>query len=391
MSRDFLMRDAAETHRLLDAMREVCDPLADTVIEELFARGQVASANALMKHLVAHVSLDQEQMPEPLRSYFVRSGRLPEWVDPALLDEGQAMFNRCGPLMVVGLVCAALPTCYAGAQGVQVLHLTARMEKDVLRRVVETAQMVVDVMSPEGLAPEGRGLRDAQKVRLMHAAVRYLVRGSGRWDPAWGQPVNQEDMAGTLFTFSVVTLRALVRLGYTPTRREAQAYYHAWRVVGFLMGVDERLLPEHVDDGDVLADLIFSRVFAPSEEGQAMTRVLVERLDHLLPGHLFEGASATLIRYLVGDDTAELLALPRTEGGSRLLEPLRALGRMMEEGSEGGGVMARVFELFGRKLLESIVWVGRRGEGDRSPFYIPATLRESWRVGAEEGQPVGAA
>jgi len=389
MSRDFLMLDGHETRRLLDSMRAECDPLADAVIQELFAHGQVGSANALMKHLVAHSAMDLEQMPEPLRSYFAHSGRMPEWVDPELLHEGQAMFNRCGPLAVVALVCAALPTCYAGAQGVQVLHMTARMETDIQRRVVETAQLVVDVMGPGGLSPGGWGIRDAQKVRLMHAGVRYLVHRSGRWNPEWGQPINQEDMAGTLFTFSVVTLRALVKLGYTPTRREAQAYYHAWRLVGFLMGVDERLLPENVEEGDVLADTIFSRVFAPSEEGRAMTHVLIERLDHLLPGHLFEGVSATLIRYLVGDQTADLLALPRSEGALSLLEPLRALGRLMEEGTDGGGMVSRVCELFGRKLLESIVWVGRGGE--RPPFRIPDVLRESWRVGEREGYPAGAA
>ena len=213
MPRDFLMWDGLEANQLLDGMRGECDPLADAVIEELFAHGQVASANALMKHLVAHASLELEQMPEPLRGYFVRSGQLPDWADPVLLHEGQALFNRCGPLAVVGLVCAALPTCYAGAQGVQVLHLTARMETDILRRVVETAQLVVDVMGPDGLSPGGWGVRDAQKVRLMHAGVRYLVNRSGRWRPEWGQPINQEDMAGTLLTFSVVTIRALVKLG----------------------------------------------------------------------------------------------------------------------------------------------------------------------------------
>ena len=43
----------------------------------------------------------------------------------------------------------------------------------------------------------------------MHAAVRHLVRSSPRYDPEWGTPVNQEDLAGTLMTFSIVVLDAL--------------------------------------------------------------------------------------------------------------------------------------------------------------------------------------
>ncbi|HEX8539219.1 MAG TPA: oxygenase MpaB family protein, partial [Cystobacter sp.] len=249
-------------------------------------------------------------------------------------------------------------------------------------RIVETAQMVVDVMGPGGLDEDGWGLRDAQRVRLMHAAVRHLVRRSGRWNPAWGEPVNQEDMAGTLSTFSVVTLRALRKLGYTPSAREAQAYYHTWRVVGFIMGVDERLLPASLEEGECLADHIFRRVFAPSVQGREMTRVLIERLDHLVPGQAFEGLAATLIRYLVGDETAELLAVPPSDWSHSVMKPLLMLGWLVE-GSECSELTARMCELFGRLLVEGLVWMGRGG--GRPPFRIPDVLQEAWRVrGAEE-------
>jgi hypothetical protein len=386
MSRGIQMMDVHETNQLLETMRGVCDPLADQVIRELFERGQVASANGLMAHLMTHGGMVLERLPEPLRGYFERSGRMPPWMDHELLSEGQALFHRCGPLSVVALVGASLPTCYAGAQGVQVLHLTSRMETDIQRRIVETAQMVVDVMGPGGLDEGGWGTRDAQKVRLMHAAVRHLVRRSGRWNPEWGEPVNQEDMAGTLLTFSVVTLRALRKLGYTPSAREAQAYYHTWRVVGFLMGVDERLLPASVEDGERLADLIFARVFAVSAEGQAMTRVLIERLDHLVPGNLFNGLTGTLIRHLVGDETADLLAVPPSDWSQSVLKPLRLLGWWVE-GCEWSVLTTRMCELFGRKLLAGLVWVGRGGK--RPPFRIPEVLQESWRVRDLEVPPIG--
>jgi hypothetical protein len=381
MSRDIQKTGVHEMSQLLDAMRAEVDPLADEVIQELFARGEVGSANVWMSYLMTHGSMELERLPEPLRSYFERSGRLPAWVDRELLSEGQALFHRCGPLSVVALVGASLPTCYAGAQGVQVLHLTSRMEKDVYRRIVETAQMVVDVMGPRGLEEDGWGIRDAQRVRLMHAAVRHLVRGSGQWNPAWGEPVNQEDMAGTLLTFSVVTLRALRKLGYTPSAREAQAYYHTWRVVGFLLGVDERLLPAGLEEGERLADLIFERVFAPSVQGREMTRVLIERLDHLVPGQIFEGLAATLIRYLVGDETADLLAVPPSDWSHAVMKPLWLLGWLVE-GSERSELTAKLCELFGRMLVEGLVWVGQGGS--RPPFRIPEVLQESWRVRASE-------
>src|SRR5690242_17423434 len=187
------MTDVRWANEFLDSMREVCDPPADEAVQSLFTQGLVGSANDLMKQLVAHETVTAEQLPVPLRGYFEQSAKMPSWADKELIREGQAVFSRCGSLSVVALVCASLPTCYAGAEGVQVLHLTARLETDAKRRIVETAQMVVDVMSPGGLEPDGWGIRDAQKVRLMHAAVRYLIRRSGRWNPEWGQPINQED------------------------------------------------------------------------------------------------------------------------------------------------------------------------------------------------------
>ena len=58
----------------------------------------------------------------------------------------------------------------------------------------------------------GAGIRSAQKVRLMHDAVRHLILEHG-WDPALGLPINQEDQLGTLLTFSAVILDGLRKLG----------------------------------------------------------------------------------------------------------------------------------------------------------------------------------
>ena len=96
----------------------------------------------------------------------------------------------------MSLACASLPACYAARRGVQLLSLTARLQSDPVRRIGETAQLTLDGMAPGGLVPGGRGVRDAQKVRLMHAAVRHLVRDSDVYDPEWGVPINQEDSRG---------------------------------------------------------------------------------------------------------------------------------------------------------------------------------------------------
>jgi hypothetical protein len=41
------------------------------------------------------------------------------------------------------------------------------------------------------------------RVRLIHARVRHALSRSPAWRPdAWGAPINQYDMAGTVLLFS---------------------------------------------------------------------------------------------------------------------------------------------------------------------------------------------
>src|SRR3970282_702908 len=125
---------------------------------------------------------------------------------------GEDFFDRHWPMIVMFLFCAALPNAYAAHRGAQVLYLTNRLTERVERRIFETAQFVLDVMSPEGLSSSGRGIRSAQKVRLIHAAIRQHIlhhpKWRERWDMEWGLPINQEDLAGTLMLLSVQTLES---------------------------------------------------------------------------------------------------------------------------------------------------------------------------------------
>jgi hypothetical protein len=359
-------------------MREQCDPVADEVVRSLFQEGQVGGANALMRLLVRNEDLVPGQLPAPLRGYLEASAHRPSWMDKALLEQGERVFGRYGPTISVALFCASLPSCYAAAKGVQVLHLTARLATDPFRRIVETGQMLVDVLSPGGLGPHGRGLRTVQKVRLMHAAVRHLVRDSGQWRPEWGQPINQEDLAGTLQTFSTVVLRSLEKLGVQLSDTERRGYFHAWRVVGYGLGIDERLLPAEPEDGARLFDAIARRQFQESPEGREMTVALMALLEHATPGNLFDGMGPTLMRHLMGEETARLLAVPPSDWTGILMGPLKALGWVGDAVGDSGPGLARLSELFGRKVLEGLVWVGRGPE--RTPFQIPDILRQSWDV-----------
>ena len=123
-----------------------------------------------------------------------------------------------------------MPSAYASWRGVKVLHLTARLETDVKRRIMETGQFLMDVMTPGGLDPGGQGVRAIQRVRLVHATLRNLIDAAAERDPSiwrsaeWGHPVNQEQLAGTLMSFSYVVGEPLPRLGLKVTPGDAWGF-----------------------------------------------------------------------------------------------------------------------------------------------------------------------
>jgi hypothetical protein len=273
-----------------------------------------------------------------------------------------------------------MPACYAMRRGVQVLALTARLHTDPVRRIGETAQMCLHAMAPGGLAPGGAGIRDAQKVRLMHAAVRHLALASDEWDPDWGTPINQEDLAFTLLTFSLVPLDAISRLGRTFTDDEADAYLHCWNCVGHVLGVDERLLAATIADSRRLWERIVERNRAPSPEGTQMTEALIGAMEHAVPGTVFDGFPSYLVRYLGGDELADLLEVPGRSWTSVLSGPLRLFARGADAAGDASPIVEKAAAHFSTQLLEGFGWVARGGE--RAPFDIPVALADRWGVRA---------
>jgi hypothetical protein len=366
------------SNAFLDSMRQTCDPLADGVIERLFAQGSVPAVNAMMRTLVENDGAPPAELPEGVREYLAESARLPEWADPARMKLCEEVFWRYGPVMMTSLLCYSLPYCYAGRKGVQVLHLTGRLHSNPTRRVIETAQMLVDVLKPGGLSDGGGGIRTAQKVRLMHAGVRHQVRVSGQWNPEWDEPINQEDLAGVLMSFSWVMLDGMRKLGITVTDEEAEAYVHGWNVIGWVIGVREELLPRNVAAAKRLGDAIARRQFAGCKEGREMNAALVGMLQRIVPGDMFDFMPEMLMRRLLSNEWADMLGVRYNPRWRLAMIPLRLANRVAERRIDRDRETQQVVSIYSARLIEALVWVTRGGR--RIPFTIPTELRQTWGV-----------
>jgi len=370
------MQNPLWSETLLEEMRQVGDPQADAVVAAVIDRHDVERVNEMMASIVRNDELVPADMPAIVRDYLDQPGWLPEWADRDLIRHGERFFNLHWPNIVTLLFCASLPSAYAAHRGAQVLFLTKRMTGQVHRRIFETAQFILDVMAPGGLDPAGNGIRAAQKVRLLHASIRHLIlhkpRWRERWDPAWGLPINQTDMAGTLMTFSVQILLGMRRFRLPLEPADEEAYLHAWKVVGHMMGVRPELLPADVADAQKLAMAIFEREKGSSEAGTALTAALLDFMQRQTPGRLYDGLPAAIIRQSIDSDVADLLGVPPANWTRLLFDVEESILRTADRFNLAHP-RSRLLQRFSFGLVSELVKIERGG--NRSLFTIPATLR----------------
>jgi hypothetical protein len=320
--RNVLGRDVQLNDAFLDRMRQTIDPPADAVAKAVVEQNLHRLVGDLIKkrQMWDPDGEPARQLPEDIRSYMKTASVLPPWRDEAMVNEAEQFFLRYGLASSTLLACASLPQCYVMKYGTEVLAYTKFLQVDPTRRIRETAQMVMDVMVPGGLQAGGRGVRATMKVRVMHAIVRHMIMDDPRAianpsDPAlkasFGLPVNQEDMAYTLMTFSYVVIEGFRTMGYQMTDRQREGYIHCWNVVGYLMGIREELIPASFADARQLFEAIQRRQHGQSEAGKKLTAALLDAVQDALPGDHHDPLVAALARRLVGDATADTLGIQR--------------------------------------------------------------------------------
>lgn len=374
----------------LDDLRGRGDAVGDDVVARYFAERPDQVPRQLLGRLVHHEDLDPEDRSPAVSAYLEDEPALPAWANASAIRRAEEVFELYGPQVLSALLLASLPESYAGAKGAQLLLLTMRLASNPTRRLIETAQMVIDVLSPSGLMPGARGYRTARRVRLMHAGIRWLIMHDPdlvrtcdesevrpHWCGEWGHPVNQEDMLGTLLAFSVIVLDALQRMGVRLSPEQQEAYVHTWCVVGSLVGLREDLLPFDLAAGRDLMTRIAERQQCPSEAGRELTSAALRFGERGLPPGL-RGFPATMMRYLVGDDVAGIIGVPRSDWTRVLLVPLSRLTHAISLGDQHDRLMRTLSSRLNRAFMDAAIAVGR-GAG-RPPFEIPDHLADRWRV-----------
>jgi len=304
------------------------DPLADDAVASLVSPSGDCSA---LERLIARLYEGPpplDELPEAMRRFFDVTSKLPTWACQPQLNAASDVFLDWGALAVGAHICASLPETYVLPRTAKLLNLTRQLDADPAhadRRLWFTVRMCFDVLAENGLGPGGEGLLALQRLRLIHATVRFFVQhrvesphrlsklGSiALWDTENGQPISQLELLHTLLTFSHVVVRSLDILdaGLSPYQRES--YIHLWNVAGAQLGIHPDLLPRDAADAAQMFETIKVRYGAPTPQAIELGRGLVWFWTSLFPGEV-RGEARELMQFvlsqLISPETAKINGL----------------------------------------------------------------------------------
>ena len=323
--------DEAQVRRLREfAQRE--DRAADELVAWIRradkiqdGRGTRGSSESRDKQHQLELALTQgiDAVPNPapqLETFFRQVEATPYWVDPERLHRGAKAITRAGLLGLFPLGDMSLMGGYLASRATKSLVGTGEIEYRATRRLAETATWWIDVTTPGAMAKHQTGYIAAVRIRLVHAHVRRAMNEREDWDyAAWDRPVNQVQTAGTLLLFSLVYVFGTQLLGLRYSARERADILHLWRYIGWLMGVDEGLLPADEDDAWRLLWVLAATEFIPDEDSKRLAKALVESHASIGAGrgaagkvlaHVNVGVHSAISRLVLGKDNADFLELP---------------------------------------------------------------------------------
>lgn len=291
--------------QFLDKQRLKGDEEADRLVKDTFSTGKQSVLYGLIKLDVDEI---ERQSNSDLKMFLISQRVKPSWFNLRKLKNGQQLFKQYALEMMSLLGAMSLPYCYAASPGNKALYLSDKMRNSPGKRLMDSASFVIEVLTPGSLDKDNMGHIHINKVRLIHALSRYHIKKQHQWDMKWGLPINQEDMAGTNLAFSYVILIGMQQSGFILTQKEKEDFLFAWRYIGYLLNIDQDLLPVSFAEAAQLNNLIKSRNFKKSEEGIILTSELVSFYKTTVPASQAELVPAQ-IRFYLGNEIANYIGL----------------------------------------------------------------------------------
>lgn len=307
---------------ILDKARISSDVITDVLIAEIF---KTAQPHEILKE-ISNITYNHEKIPAHLpafvHEYFAVVSVMPDWASNHKINLATTFFEQHSESYMLCLLMLSLPYCYAAGEDAEVLRMSARINQDTKKRLAETGQFVVDVLSANAFSKVGKAIRSIQKVRIMHAVVRYYISRNTSDNGFNGIPINQEAMCGTNLAFSYIIILGLRKL-YIDVSLQENAILHTWSVIGFMLGIEPDYLVFNIKSAQELESLIRKRHFKKTTAGIELSATLIKTAIEFFPDQKPDQYLYPLMRYLLGEPIAELLEVPRGNKNANIIDILK--------------------------------------------------------------------
>jgi hypothetical protein len=336
------------------------DPEADLYLERLAAGDSGTDRQAWFEGAVNDLRRPDAPMPAWVTEWENRPCAAPGWYEGDLLADGQEIFKDWLLEITTVLFFASLPNDYAAKDGAKVLFKVSQLADPGTagERIGTTGDMLLRVTEPGGFGPGGTAIARLRRVRLLHAAVRGSLSsrtGSEAWSSAqYGVPVNQEDLLGTLLSFTVTVFDGLERAGIFLSDADKTAYLHLWAVIGHYLGIEQAARILDVHEAEKLDRDLSKKLQRRTPEGIELTQVLIADLRTRLPRPMRSLPDA-LVRHLAGKHIADIMRIRRAPAWEPMLALKAAIDGAIFKLPGGPAVLSMPSRLIGRHLISASV------------------------------------
>ncbi|NME81225.1 oxygenase MpaB family protein [Rhodococcus sp. 105337] len=301
--------------------RTVWDTEADPLVASLLDRGDVPRVNELLRTWTKNGQPLPDGLPGDLKEFMEEARQLPAWADPGKLETAVRFNEKRGLYLGVlygfasGMMSTVIPK---EALAVYYSQGGANMK----RRISKTAKLGYDIGTRNAYLPDGEMAVTAVKTRLVHAAVRHLLPQSPHWEHAAPEniPISQHDMMVTWHSLPTTVMRTLKAWKVPIAAAEADGFLHSWQISAHMLGIEDQYIPAAWDQAESQAVEVLDPILAPTPEGIKLADILLDLgagLDFTLLTRPILGA---LTRFMLGNEIADWLNIPREPVWGTLLD-----------------------------------------------------------------------
>jgi hypothetical protein len=370
--------------QLLESLRNVGDPLTDPLVENLFAERGNQGLAELNKFCQTWKAPASDLPPGPIRDFFEAPVQYPAWVDMGKIKHAVRLFYSAPVETLLVLLVKSFPQVFVLPSIADVFYRSDVFNpKTLLRFTIEIAQLIFDLMRPGSLDVDPQkalGVIALQKLRMHHSIIRHYVLFHSKlspWDPALGAPINQEDLAFGVWGLGIYDLDGFQKLKLGLTPEDEEATFMVWRVIGFLLGLDERLQVNDISQGRELLQVIGARQARPSNAGTMLVRQLLKTMEAFLIFPL-KAIPVLLMRSLMSVEAIAILEVPRAHGWIWVAWIVFAFLKLLVREIN---LLRRLLRAAGRRFLTGVMTAKGR-QGQRGQFRVPEEIMHTYGLEA---------